>query len=79
MHGIGLFWGFNIFLNQRIRIEVEITSNGTILGTEEFRTIVLNDFKAWAGWKSRANYDVLKESVSRASSVAEILRLLISK
>jgi hypothetical protein len=76
LHGVGAFWGFNIFLNQRIRVALEIESSGRTYTTEEVRQIVSRDLKSWHGWASREDFDQLKDSVERAASSAEILRLV---
>ncbi len=78
LHGVGPFWGFNIFLNQRIRVALEIESSGRTYTTEEVRQIVSRDFKGWHGWASREDFDQLKDSIARATSSAEILRLVTS-
>lgn len=74
--GVGLFWGFNVFLNQRIRVELNLEPTGKTLTTDRVRQIVLRDFRNWHGWESREDFDQLKESVKNASTVGEILRLV---
>lgn len=74
--GVGLFWGFNVFLNQRIRVALQLEATGKALTVDEVRRIVLRDFRAWHGWESREDFDELKRAVQNASSVAEILRLV---
>ncbi len=74
--GVGLFWGFNVFLNQRIRVALELESTGKTLITGQVRQIVLRDFRNWHGWESREDFDQLKDAVQKASSVGEILRLV---
>jgi hypothetical protein len=76
LHGVGPFWGFSIFLNQRIRVALEIEPSGTTYSAEEVRQIVSRDFKGWHGWASREDFDQLKSSVESATSSAEILRLV---
>jgi hypothetical protein len=78
LHGVGRFWGFNIFLTQRIRVALEIESTGRTYTADEVRQIVTRDFRSWHGWASREDFDQLKESVLRATSSAEILHLVTS-
>jgi len=76
LHGVGPFRGFNIFLDQRIRVALEIEYGGRTCTTEEVRQIVFRDFKRWDGWASREDFDQLKHSIERATSSAEILGLV---
>lgn len=76
LHGVGPFWGFNVFLNRTIRVELSLQETGRILGVEEVRALVLREFQVWHGWESRGDFDELKASVENAQSVAEIIRLV---
>src|SRR5690606_14591101 len=64
--GVGPFWGFNIFLNQRIRVALEIEMTGQTLTTEQVRQIVMRDFRNWHGWASREDFGQLKDAVKNA-------------
>jgi len=44
----------------------------------EVRRLVLKDFRDWHGWESRDYFDELKAAVEKATSVAEIIRLIAS-
>jgi hypothetical protein len=74
--GVGLFWGFNVFLNQRIRVALILESPTETLTTDQVRQIVLRDFRNWHGWESREDFDQLKDAVKNASTVGEILQLV---
>jgi hypothetical protein len=76
--GVGPFWGFNFFLNRRIRIELYLEETTKTLTTDEVRRLVLNDFQNWHGWESRGDFDELKSTVEKASTVADIIRLIAS-
>lgn len=76
VHGIGLFWGYNIFLNQKIRIKLR-TDNGLVkLSLADVKQRVFRSFERWHGWSSRGDFDQLKASIERAASIREIISLL---
>ena len=78
LHGIGPFWGFNVFLNRTVRVDIEIDDDPKMLSADEVRRLVLRDFRIWHGWESRGDFDELKAAVENASTVAEIIRLVTS-
>lgn len=77
LHGIGPFWGFNIFLNRTVRIDITLVETGKQLGVDEVRRLVIRDFRKWHGWESRDDYEQLKASVQTAGSVSEIMHHLV--
>jgi hypothetical protein len=78
LHGVGPFWGYNLFLNQRVRVALDVVPTAKTYTVDEVRKLVMGDFEKWRGWSSRADFEELESSVSRASSSAEILRLVTS-
>ena len=76
VHGIGLFGGWNIFLNQKIRVELEIQEKPTKITMEEVKQKVLQSFSAWHGWSSGGNLPELKRRVQMASSIGELASIL---
>ena len=78
LHGIGSFFGFNIFLNQRIRVNLDAKLTGKTLTTEDVRQLILRDFREWGGWESRGDLEQVKEAVENASSVKKILQAIVS-
>jgi hypothetical protein len=76
LHGVGLFWGYNLFLNQRIRVALNVLPTARSYTADDVRNLVMGDLKNWHGWSSRADFEQLEHSVLRASSSAEILRLV---
>jgi hypothetical protein len=77
LRGFGPLWGWNVFLNQRICVLLDVEPTGRTYTADELRQIVLNDFRSWEGWQSRGDFRQLKASVLKASSPAEILRSLV--
>ena len=67
MHGVGPFRGYNIFLNQRIRVALEIDGEPFELTVDEVRKRILDSFKQWHGWQTRDDFDDLKASIENAA------------
>jgi hypothetical protein len=78
LHGIGPLWGFNVFLNQRIRVDLEVEPTGKKHSTAEIKKIVSHDFTTWQGWASRQDFEQLERAVASASSVSEVIHLITS-
>jgi hypothetical protein len=74
--GVGWFWGFNVFLNRRVRIDIDLHPTGEVLALEEVRRLVLKDFASWHGWEGREDLEALRAAVTSASTVGEIIRLI---
>lgn len=75
-HGIGLFGGWSIFLNQRIRVDLEIQEEPKIITLDEVKQKVLLSFSDWHGWASGGNLQELKRRVQMASSLGELASIL---
>lgn len=78
LHSIGPFWGFNIFLNQRIKVELFFEGEPFVISVDDVRKRVLSSFRKWHGWQTRDDFDELKTAIEKASTVAEIIRLVTS-
>jgi hypothetical protein len=76
LHGIGLFWGYNIFLNQRIRVELEPSGEPFSISVDEVRGLVLKSFHTRHGWATRGDFEELEANVQKAASIPEIIRLI---
>jgi hypothetical protein len=76
LHGIGPFWGYNIFLNQKIK--VELVKDGDIfdISIDDVRNRVLQSFKKWHGWAARGDFRELKREIERTQTISEIINLL---
>jgi hypothetical protein len=40
LHGVGLFWGYKLFLNQRIRVELEPSGEPFAVSVAEVRDML---------------------------------------
>ena len=76
LHGVGWFGGYNLFLNQRIKVELVFEGPPFQMSVEEVRQRVLDSFKRWSGWKTRDDFDELKAAIEHAPSIPEVIRLL---
>ncbi len=76
LHGVGRFNGYNIFFNQRIRVALDIEDEHRNADLEEVRRMVLADFEAWDGWKSRGDFDLLVKRVKGARNIPGLIKVL---
>jgi hypothetical protein len=76
LHGVGPVWGYNLFLNQRIRVALELDDEHRQADVAEVRHIVLKEFSAWHGWKSRGDFQSLRRRVQAARTLPDILAIL---
>lgn len=79
LHGIGPFWGFNVFLNQAIRVQLDLEVTGKTLSVDEVRALVRRDFRDWHGWQSRDDFGELAKRLQNAKAVSEIMNLFASE
>ena len=72
LRGVGPFFGFNIFLNQKIQVALTTSGPERIVGVEEVRQLVLSAIRGKQEWSSMENSDELVAIVRRAQSISEI-------
>ena len=76
LHGVGFLWGFNIFLNQNIRVELTFEGKPRKVALDEIKGRIFQSFQKWHGWATRGDFDELQEKVRNAQSISEIIQLL---
>jgi len=76
LHGVGPFWGYNIFLSQKIKVRLHIENDPIQMSLADVKQSIFDSFKRWHGWSSRGDFDELKASVKMATSIPEIIKLL---
>jgi hypothetical protein len=76
LRGVGPFGGYNIFLNQRIQVELEPAGTPEPIDVSEVRERTLRSLEQWHGWQSRGDYEELRAGVEQARSVGEIIQLV---
>jgi len=79
LHGIGFLHGYNIFLNQRIRVKLSFEGEPFSIPFEEVRVLVLKVMQTPPEMHfgdTRGDYEELLEDVKKAQSIREIIYLL---
>ena len=74
--GVGRFWGYNVFLNQRIRVRLDLENERKQASADEVRAMVLDEFDTWPGWESRGDYFDLRRDIESAKTIHELLARL---
>lgn len=75
-HGVGPFWGYTIFLNQKIKVELAFEDMPKKVSLEEVKERVFRSFRKWHGWATRGDFSELQDKVKNATSISDIIRLL---
>jgi hypothetical protein len=73
LYGVGPFWGYDIFLNRRIRVQLTWETESHKLPLEEIKQSIFKSFKNWHGWASADGFDELQLSVKNAHTLLEII------
>ncbi len=76
LRGVGPFFGFNIFLNQRIQVALIASGHEKMVGVEEVRRLVLSAIRGKQKWNSAGGSDELVANVDRAQSISEIAAMV---
>lgn len=74
--GVGPFFGFNLFLNRNVRVELELEVRNKQYEFAELKGIVMKELQKWKGWKSRDDYSVLMQAASSAESTNDLIGAL---
>jgi hypothetical protein len=75
---VGAFGGWNLFLNQRIRVELLAAAQRYTIAVDELRNRVFESFQTWEGWQSAENFEEVEANVRRATTVDAIIDALAS-
>ena len=76
LRGYGRFGGWNLFLNPRSSVRLDVEPTGKTFTADELRALVHADFKSWHGWESRVGIEEMRREIKAAGSCAEILRAM---
>ena len=74
--GVGPFGGYNLFLNQRIHVALDLAPEEKSSSVDEVRDLVMKEFREWDGWRSRADFADLRRRVQLAPTVGDLLGVL---
>ena len=78
LHGVGPLGGYDLFLNQKIAVELSFAGEPFRMSLADFKQRLRQSFEEWEGWESASNFDELEEKVERAASFEEIFDFLFS-
>ncbi len=76
LHGVGLLWGYNIFLNQRIRVELEPGGEPFVVSIEEVKNMIRTSSLRWRGWLTRPDFKEFRARLLSAATVRDVIQLL---
>jgi hypothetical protein len=76
MHGVGLLWGYNVFLNQKIRVELLCARGPFDVSVEDVRGRVLKSLDSWPGWEAAGDSEELRDAITVARSIPEMISTL---
>ena len=75
--GIGPFWGYNIFLNQRIKLHFAVDKVKTVLDFEDVKRRVLATVHRSMLWNSLVGFDELKADLERSTDTQGLIETLL--
>jgi hypothetical protein len=76
LEGVGRFAGYNVFLNQRIRTELQLEDKHRQATVDEVRDMILEYFRRSDGWTSREDFLSVRNEVQSSTTIGELLSRL---
>lgn len=77
LYGVGPLWGYNIFLNQKIKVTLDFQSEVKSVTIQELMKLIISNFnKDKHFWESRDDFDELKRMVECADSIPSLIARL---
>lgn len=74
---IGPFFGFNIFLNQKLKVELKFSDKIDKISLDEFRKRVVKTFNQDRFfWESGGDFNELISLVNKTPTISEIIKML---
>jgi hypothetical protein len=77
LRGVGPFWGYNIFLNQKVKVDLLFEGKPFQVSLDEVKERIFQSFKTRQGWSTRDDFEELRDRVKNAGSISEIAQLLL--
>lgn len=78
LHGVGIFGGYNIFLNQKIKVCIEFESETGDLSLDDFKDKIWEQIKKEEHfWSSAWNMNELKAEIDKAEKYEDVMELLV--
>jgi hypothetical protein len=78
LHGIGRFWGYNLFFNRWIKVELIFDGEPFLMDTEELKQVVLKHLHNSFAWQDYEGIEHLIGKVEKAKNAVTIVRLVTS-
>lgn len=78
VRGVGRFWGYNVFLNQRIQVRLYADDEIVQLSVDQTRDNALKSARSWQHWEASGDLDELRRRIVRAVSHREIAMIVSS-
>ncbi|GGG59620.1 hypothetical protein [Hymenobacter glacieicola] len=75
IHGIGLFGGYNIFLNQKVRIKLNLIRDLKELSLNNFLSEVIKRKKHYHG---NISYEEIVSNISSCGSIKDLIMYLLT-
>lgn len=76
MYGIGFLWGYNIFLNQKIKVHLILSEKPFFTSLNSFKKMLEEIFRTNHGWASRGDFVEFKKSIRRAHNIEQIINII---
>jgi hypothetical protein len=76
LHGVGPLWGYDIFLNQKIKVELILEGQSTQIEINDVRGRVLKALRGRQGWDASGDSEELIASVEKARSISQIANIV---
>lgn len=75
LYGVGLFGGYNIFLNQKIKVELLFEGEPQEVSLDEIKKRIIQSFRKWDGWKAGGHLQDLITDLKIAKSFEDIISI----
>lgn len=71
-HGVGFLWGYNIFLNQKIKVSLLLEDNAQCIDFGEVKAKVIKAIRTSHAWGGGSDVRDVALALERASNVSDI-------
>lgn len=80
LHGIGTFWGLNIFINRKLRVFLEIDSDPFQMSLDEVKSRVIKSlYNEIVGWDLSEDFEEIVLFIQNSRSINEISEFITEK
>ncbi|MCC9019748.1 hypothetical protein [Flavobacterium lipolyticum] len=75
LKGHGFLWGYNIFLNQKVDVELVFTEDPILINIEDLKKMLLSSLKG-EFWRSGDNHSKIIKEVENTTNFHHIIKYL---